>query len=187
MKKGELMKKAIKVLTVITPVFLVLAIAAGAVLFFSPFGLQAMKSATGGYGSFDMRFSYTPDAIMTILSHFEGDRMEIFSRYFMLDYIFLALYSVVMFSLPLLIYLRDDKHYLLFRSAMFSAVAHAVFDVIENLMLMRMVETTPMFTDGEANLCSGITVLKWAFLGIWVLSIVMLMIFTLLDSMKDRN
>ncbi len=182
-----MMKKAIKVLTIITPVFLVLAIAAGAVLFFGPSGLPALKGATGGYGSFDMRFSYTADAIMTVFSHFDGDRVDIFSKYFMLDYMFLALCAVVMVSLPLMIYLRDDKHYLLFRSAMFSAIVYALFNVIENLMIMDMVNTTPRFTDGEANLCSGITMLKWAFLCVWVLSIVLLMIFTLLDGLKDKD
>lgn len=182
-----MMKKAEKVLKIIVPIFLVLSAASGAVMFLTSFGVKAIYEATGGYGPYDMRLSYTPDAFMSVLSHIEGDKDALYSRYFMIDYCFCICTSVFMAALPLMIYLRDDKHYLLFRAAVFSSIMYLVFNVTENILIMRIVRSIPLFTDGDANLSSGITTLKWAFCGVWGLSVILLLIVTFIDILKKRK
>ncbi len=182
-----MMKKAETVLKIIVPIFLVLSAAAGIVLFLTPFGAKAVYEATRGYGPYDMRLSYTPDAFMSILSHIDGDRVALYSRYFVIDYCFCICTAVFMAGLPLLIYLKDDKHYLLFRASVFSAIMYLIFNIIENILIMRIVRVTPLFTDGDANLSSGITTLKWAFCGVWLLSIMLLMLITIYDSVKKSK
>ena len=181
------MKKLSRIVRVVMPVSLVLAIITGALLFFAPFGLPAVVKGSNGFGAFDMKFNYTPDAVMTVISHFKGDRDQVYGTYFLIDYFFLSFTSLFMLSLPLSFYLKDDKHYLLFRAAAFSSIMYCLFNVIENILISRMIAMTPLFTDGDANLSSGITTLKWVFTGIWSFAAVMLVILSLYDDSKRKK
>ncbi len=170
------MKNFIKVLKVIIPLFVLLSAVTGYVFIFGQ--IPAIRQATDGFGPFDVRLSYTADNVMTVLSHFNGDRTEMYKEYFMWDYLFSFCYSIVMISVPLIVYLHNDRHYLLFRSAVFSAVVQFVFNVIENILLTNIINSAPIFTDGDANLSSGLTVLKWAFLAVWGASAVLFLLLT---------
>ena len=176
------MKKAVRILTILLPVSGCLTIAAGIMLFFLPSGTPAVFDATKGYGPFDMRLNYTADAFMTILSPIEGDRIKLYTDYFILDYILTVCFALTAVSLPVFIYIQDDTHYLLFRSTLFSAIAMTVFNVTENIMIMNIVNNTPIFTDGEANFSSGITTLKWAFIALWSVSAILLSAVTITDK-----
>ena len=170
------MKNFIKVLKVIIPLFVLLSAVTGYVFIFGQ--IPAIRQATDGFGPFDVRLSYTADNVMTVLSHFNGDRTEMYKEYFMWDYLFSFCYSIVMISVPLIVYLHNDRHYLLFRSAVFSAVVQFVFNVIENILLANIINSAPIFTDGDANLSSGLKVLKWAFLAVWGASAVLFLLLT---------
>lgn len=181
------MKKFKKVFYVLVPVFLVLTLGAGYFLFLSDGGAKMIYANTGGFGPFDLKTSYTPDNLMTIISHYNGDREADYSAYFLLDYIFLGCSFFFMLSVPLLINTFSSKHYLLFRSSVFSAVFTGIFNLVENILLMKIVSGFPGFTDGDANFSSGCTTLKWIFVAIWLFSTFFFAIFTAITAAKKRK
>lgn len=178
------MKKLIKILKWIIPVGLVMTVISAALLFFLPDAYPNIVQGSNGFGPFDFRLSYSADAVMTVLSHFDGDKESAYAAFFVFDYIFVACYTVFTFSIPLFIYAKDDKHYLLFRAAAFSSIMSMLFNVLENLCIMNLVRITPFFTDGDVNLSSGLTTLKWVFTGIWLLATVLLIIVTVIDHVR---
>ncbi len=179
------MKGFSKVLKIIIPLFTLLSLVSGYIFFFN----QALpiKEATSGFGAFDLRFSYTADNVMTVLSHFNGERNAMFHEYFKWDYVFCGCYSVVAVSIPILVYIGNDRHYLFFRSAIFSALASLFFNITENILLINIIDSFPIFTDGDANLASGITTLKWAFLAVWAASLILFLFLTLVFPGDKKN
>ncbi len=180
------MKKLKKPLMIILPVSFLLAIVFAGIIWFSPIGFPAIKASIYEFDFFDFRFSYTADNIMTILSHYNGDRDTDLTRFYVLDFIFAFFFAVFSFTLPLVFYINNDRHYLLFRASAFSAVMAFVFNVIENILLLRIVYITPCFNQGDADMASGITSLKWAFIGLWIVSTILFILATLLFGSKVK-
>lgn len=173
------MKKLIKPLGVILPVSLALALIAAFILLFTPLGFPTIRYGTNGFGCFDFRFSYTADNVMTIFSHYNGDLVKEWTIFYSIDFVFGFLISVFMFTLPLTFYLKSDRMYLVYRTALFSAAMVLVFNTLENIQILRLMNVTPYFSEGEADIASGLTTLKWVFAGIWGLSWLVILIINL--------
>ncbi len=180
------MKKLIKPLGIISAVSFVLMIAGGIILLFTPMGVPAIYEGTNGFGVFDFRFSYTADNVMTIFSHYTGDRSTDWVRYYVIDFIFAFFAACFMISLPLRFYAEDDRHYLLFRASVFSALMTLLFNVIENILILRLLNITPYFSEGEADIASGITVLKWVFAAVWLGSSLLFIIATIIHGVRQK-
>lgn len=181
------MKKFRKILFIALPVFLVLTAVSAYLLFLGDSATKLIYSNTENFGPFDVRFSYTPDNIMTILSHYKGERSEDYTRYFTYDFIFAGCSFFFMLLTPLLINTFSSKHYLFFRASVFSSVFSAFFNILENILLMRIISSFPAFTDSDANLASGCTMLKWIFIGIWIFSTVLFVGLTTLTVIKQKR
>ena len=181
------MKTSQKLLLFLLPVFLVLAGASAYFLYFTPNGLPAVMDGTSGFGAFDLRYSYSSDALLTIISHFKGDREQIYSNYYTYDFIFAAARTIFMVMLPITFNSLCSRHYLWFRACMFSAIFSGVFDAAENYLLLDIVRTFPNFTGAQASMASGCTTLKWIFLGLWVLTVLVFVILTLITYSRLRR
>ena len=181
------MKKNLKPLKIILIASFFLTFIFAGIILFSPIGYPTIKSAIGDFGLFDFRFSYTADNVMTVLSHYKGDRISEMTRFYTMDFVFAFFCGIFTFCLPLLIYFNDSKHYLLFRSAAFSSIMIFIFNVIENILLLRIINITPVFTEGEADIASGVTSLKWIFAALWIASVVFLILGTLFFGTKVKK
>ena len=181
------MKKLKKPLMVVVPIFLVLTAVAAYLLFVGDSPTKTIFDNTENFGPFDLRLSYTPDNLMTIISHYNGDRRADFNKYFTFDFILTGCGFFLMFLTPQLINTFSSKHYLLFRSSVFSSVFSTFFNVLENILLIRIVDSSPAFTDGDANLASGCTTLKWIFVGIWIAATVLFAITTAITVLRKRK
>lgn len=186
-RRGSGMKKLKKPLMIAVPLFLVLTAIAAFILFIGSCPAKTIFDNTENFGPFDLRLSYTPDNLMTVISHYGGDRRADYNQYFTFDFILTGCGFFFMFLTPQLINTFSSKHYLLFRSSVFSAVFSAFFNVVENILLIRIVDTSPAFTDSDANLASGCTTLKWIFIGIWIVSTILFAITTTITVMKNRK
>ncbi len=173
-------------LLLLTVGLFLLAVIAGGVLYLSPVGAPLITENSGGFGPFDLRLSYTPDALITVLSHYTGERTAEYERYYLLDFLFIGLYTLPQITGPLLFYRMSRKHYLLFRASVFSGIMHTFFDVIENILLLNITHSTPFFTGTEGFMSSVCTSMKWAFAGIFVGSF-MLFILTTLFTLSRRK
>ena len=181
------MKKSLKVLGVIVPVSLILTLMVGLVLFFTPMGCPTINAGTNGFGIFDMRFSYTADNVMTVFSHYTGDLHNDWNTYYFIDFVFAVFCGIYMFTMPLYLYIKKDKWYLVYRTALFSAIAATCFNIMENILILRLMNITPLFSEGEADIASGMTSLKWVFIGLWAAATVIILIISLFGSKKRKS
>lgn len=163
---------------------LILALIASVLLFLTPLGCPRIDEGTNGFGIFDMRFSYTADNVMTVFSHYTGDLDNDWTVYYVIDFILALGSGVFMFTLPLYYYIRKDKWYIIYRTALFSAAATTFFNIMENILILRLMNITPLFSEGEADIASGMTSLKWVFLGIWSAAMVIIIHTILFGSKK---
>lgn len=181
------MKKKYKPLKIILIASFFLTFISAGIILFSPDAYPMIKASIGEFGLFDFRFSYTADNVMTVLSHYKGDRDPELTRFYTLDFVFAFFCGIFTFCLPLLVYLNDSKHYLMFRTSAFSSVMVFVFNVIENILLLRIINITPFFTEGEADIASGVTSLKWVFAALWLASTLLLIPATLFFGTKTKK
>ena len=176
-----------KVLAVLLPVSFLLTAAAGYVLLFTSFGYPTIKAGTNGFGIFDFRFSYTADNVMTIFSHYTGNRENDWNNFYTVDFVFAAVSFIFTFLLPLSYYFKSDKHYLLFRTSAFSSIMLFVFNIIENILILRLLSVTPYFSEGEADIASGITALKWCFAALWIVSTILFITATIIRCSRRKK
>lgn len=181
------MKKSLKILRVIVPASLILTLMAGLVLFFTPMGCPTINAGTNEFGIFDLRFSYTADNVMTVFSHYTGDLNNDWNTYYFVDFVFAFFCGVYMFTMPLYLYIKKDKWYLIYRTALFSAAAATFFNIMENILIIRLMNITPLFSEGEADIASGMTSLKWVFIGLWAFSTFIILIISLFSGKKKRS
>ena len=181
-ERGMNMRKKTNAVTGIVIVSLIMTVLLGVGLIFTPLGLPTINAGTNGFGAFDMRFSYTADNVMTVISHYNGDINEEWGMYYVLDFIFAIASGTFMFVMPLYFYMIRDKWYLIYRTAFFSAAAFTFFNVVENILILRLMNITPLFTEGEADIASGITSLKWVFAGIWAAAMIVIFIIAMVGN-----
>ena len=181
------MKKKFTAAWIILALFIIFSAVSGYILFFTEGGAQTIASGTRSFGAFDLRVSYTPDNIMTVLSAYEGDRQAAFFRYFIYDFIFMFCCAVTMLTITIMINMTNTKHYIFYRLGVFSASFYTIFNAAENMLLMRIINSFPVFTDSDANLSSGCTTMKWIFLGLWAFGTLMFGILTAITQAKQKN
>ena len=89
--------------------------------------------------------------------------------------------------MPLYLYIKKDKWYLVYRTALFSAIAATFFNIMENILILRLMNITPLFSEGEADIASGMTSLKWVFIGLWAAATVIILLISLFGSKKRKS
>ena len=73
------------------------------------------------------------------------------------------------------------------RTALFSAIAATFFNIMENILILRLMNITPLFSEGEADIASGMTSLKWVFIGLWAAATVIILLISLFGSKKRKS
>lgn len=180
------MKKIKNACRFILPVSAFAGIIAGIIMLIGSHGMLEAEKATNGFGIFDLKFSYTLDNISTVISKFNGDPQEFLQGFYITNCIFEVLFTIAAISASILLDC-NDKFYLIYRSSIFSAFAHGFFDIVENILLMKIINNFPYFTGNDANFVSGMTSIKWVFFWIWVFSTLILAVIAIIHNMRINS
>lgn len=113
----------------------------------------------------DMRFHYSADGLYAMLESVGAENLPLLRRYWRLDYGFIVCFLGVMLSIDLNIDGPATTLYLLMGVA---ALLRAVFDVLENTLLLRVTRAMPARKYGLAATAGYVTSAKFVCLYAWV-------------------
>ncbi len=113
----------------------------------------------------DMRFHYNADALYAILDSAGAENLPRLRRYWRLDFGFIVCFLGVMLSIDLNI---DGPATMLYLLMGLAAVLRAVFDVLENILLLRVAHALPARKNGLAKVAGFVTSAKFLCLYAWV-------------------
>lgn len=150
-------------------------------------GAVKLAELSAGYGMFDAKFFYTPEKFYEVLALLgEAGRMHYLQTH-LFDYAFLTLFVVVQFTIVYFIFnkLGSPAKY----SFVFLPIIGQFFaDIAENItidVLIRWVYPTESF--GWVRFASAMTILKWIFLAMWVISVIVMLVMLMLKKLKKMN
>ena len=113
----------------------------------------------------DIRFHYTPDALYEAMDQLGQENRPRMKRYWMLDFGFILCFLGVMLSIDLNVDGPATRLYILMGII---AIARAVLDTLENILLLRVYRAYPARRDGLARLAARVTSAKFLCLYAWV-------------------
>lgn len=145
------------------------------------FGVAKLKQLTGGIGIIDMEPGYTVDKAYNILeSQGAEGRAYYLKRIIPMDFIFPLTY--MLFYASALLYLQKLFHpqNTIVQYAVIVPLLAAVCDYSENLAIIRMLLNYPQRLVMTARIANFFTVSKLLFIGISVVSIIMILIVNLI-------
>lgn len=123
----------------------------------------------------DMQMNYDHKLIHSTFESLGIKGLQAYQRYLVLDYFFLIFLYIIMFSISLKISSNEFIRNILIGLS----TAKAVFDIIENTLLILLIKKHPGMELLLSTICSWSTRLKFISLSLWVLIAIVLMITTL--------
>ncbi len=147
-------------------------------------GAVKLAQLNGGYGMFDAKFFYSPQKFYEIITMLGAEGRRHYLQTHLLDYAFLTLFAVVQFTLLSFLYTKLDlsaKFSLLF----LPIVGQFFADIAENItidILIRWEYTVQRH--GVVRFATSMTILKWIFMLLWLLTVIVLGILFLQKKLK---
>lgn len=147
-----------------------------------PFSSRALSEYNNGYGTFDMK-SYDEDVVFSTLNKMQDKGFDISNKYYLGDFIFI----VFLFGIQIIItknifsWLSIGK----IKNIILSLpVLRGIFDVIENILLLIIINSYPERYSRLVMVSSIFTNLKLLFIKIWCLVILSGLIIKLYKSKR---
>ncbi len=127
-----------------------------------------VKAVEPSFRTLDMRFHYSSEEMETTISDIKEEGRRAYGWFLSIDYGFIACFLIVMltvsgavFTLPII------------RNVFFAVcVCRAVFDIVENTMLLTLLRAYPSFYQPLGAVCPWVTTLKFIMLYAWLLAVV---------------
>ena len=113
----------------------------------------------------DMRFHYTPAALYEAMEQLGQENRPRMKRYWLLDFGFILCFLGVMLSIDLNVDGPATRLYILMGII---AIARAVLDTLENILLLRVYRAYPVRREGLARVAALVTSAKFLCLYGWV-------------------
>jgi hypothetical protein len=137
-------------------------------MYMTDHGIRGIQKFDSSFRLLDMRFHYNSDIVKQTLEQISESGRLAYKKYLLLDFIFIIFLFVTMISISDIALVPPYVRNLLY----FVCGLRALFDVFENILLLRMLGQYPVFSQITATICSWITTLKFIMLYIWLLFIV---------------
>ncbi len=137
------------------------------IMYFSNHGIRGIQKYDHSFRLLDMRFHYNGKLVYQTFEQISSEGRIAYQKYLALDFIFIVFFLVTMIILTEVaiasLHVRTFLYIL--------CGLRAMFDVIENILLLNMLGRYPVFNENLAALCSWFTTFKFIMLYIWLLSI----------------
>ena len=139
------------------------------VMYMTDHGIRGIQIFDRSFRLLDMRFHYSSEIVKQTFEQIsEGGRIA-YQKYLMLDFIFIVCFLVTMITITDAVLVSPHVKTILY----IVCGLRALFDVFENILLLRMLGQYPVFNETLATICSWITTFKFIMLYIWLMSIAM--------------
>ncbi|MDD3414652.1 MAG: hypothetical protein PHY47_11705 [Lachnospiraceae bacterium] len=130
----------------------------------SSIGSHAVGQYNNGYGTFDMK-SYSVDIVTQVLNQMEPRGFVVYKKYFVADFFFVLTFGSLQIMLLNMVYKwnKNKIKYILWTVP----VLRGIFDIIENIMLLTVLNRFPIISERIIHISSIATGLKLLMIKIW--------------------
>lgn len=138
------------------------------VMYLTNHGIRGIQIYAPDFRLLDMRFHYDSETVRQTFEQISEGGRRAYQKYLMLDFVFILCFLAVMITVSDAIPASRSVQTGLY----ILCVLRALFDVFENILLLRMLGQYPAFDKAMASLCSRITAIKFIMLYTWLVFIV---------------
>lgn len=138
-------------------------------------GIPGLRKYDNNFKFLDMQFRYNAAIVYDAFEKIGKDGRKVYRGYWILDFVFIACFLIVQITL-----LNGLSFNGLVRNILIVlSISRAVFDILENCMLIYLIDKFPSVNNLLANICSCVTTMKFTVLYLWLLGISIFLFFPL--------
>lgn len=136
---------------------------------------EKLRFYSGGRGLLDMQFGYNADAVYTMFSNLGTLGRRLYVRLLAIDCIFILSFALVQLNMSKRI-LGQTNEVSNWRFFILFIYLRALFDIMENMTLLSLLIKFPGRLNNLVEISSLATMLKFIFLGLWLIMIPIIII-----------
>lgn len=137
------------------------------IMYFTDHGIRGIQKFSPSFRLLDMRFHYSSETVSQTFNQIgEGGRAA-YQKLLVLDFFFILFLLITMITISSAVPLSLQSKSILY----IVCGLRALFDILENILLLNMLGQYPVFNQTIAKMCSWITTLKFSMLFIWLIVI----------------
>lgn len=145
------------------------------VMYTTNHGIPGMQKYDPNFRLLDMRFRYNSEILYDTFEHIGIDGIKAYRNYLILDFCFIACFLIVMISITL----KVTTNIILRNILVVLTISRALFDVLENSILIILLNRYPNQSTLFADICSWVTTIKFILLYLWIACIVIVLLLKL--------
>lgn len=134
------------------------------VMYMTDHGIRGIQKYDPSFRLLDMRFRYSSATVEQTFAQIGREGRTAYKKYLVLDFIFIAFLLVTMITVTDAVYISARVRIILY----IICGMRALFDIIENLLLLRLLEQFPSLSQTMAEVCSWFTTFKFIMLYLWL-------------------
>lgn len=138
------------------------------IMYLSDHGIRGIQKYDRSFRLLDMRFRYNSKTVTQPFDQISNDGRIAYQKYLVLDFIFIAFFLITMIMISDVVFMSPYIRTFLY----ILCGLRAIFDIIENLLLLRMLGQYPIINDNIAAICSWFTTFKFIMLYLWILLLI---------------
>ncbi len=139
-------------------------------------GIPDIRKYDSDFKLLDMRFHYSANDINDTLNKIGDDGRKAYSNYLILDFIFICSFLIVQFAITDKLITSVNMKSILY----IFVIARAIFDIIENCMLLKIINKFPNYNTDLASICTWITTAKFVMMYSWIICILGYLFYSLI-------
>ena len=151
------------------------------IMYTTDYGIQGMQKYDPDFRLPDMQFHYDAEVIHDTFENIGNFGREAYQNFLLLDFAFILCFLFIMITITNNVF-PYPKSKTIF---LWICIFRALFDILENSLLLIMLNSYPVFHYTLAAMCSWITTLKFAALYIWMFGIILRFINTFLGTVRS--
>ncbi|NLJ87977.1 MAG: hypothetical protein GX327_04230 [Epulopiscium sp.] len=150
------------------------------IMYMTDHGIPGIRKYDPSFRLLDMHFHYSSETVKETFDKIsEGGRIA-YKTYLLLDFIFIVFFLITMFTISDVVLISSQLKIIICTVC----GLRALFDVLENILLLRMLGQYPLFNDNLAKICPWLTSFKFIMLYIWLIVILSQTVICGLKSIK---
>ena len=156
------MRKAIKIIGIVGFVICLI------IMYATDSGIPGIQKYDPNFRLLDMQFHYDAETVHNTFEKIGHSGREAYQNFLLLDFVFIFCFLITMLVITVKVfsYPRARTFFV------WICVLRALFDILENILLLVMLNSYPLFNNHLATMCSCITTLKFVVLYAWILGII---------------
>jgi hypothetical protein len=139
------------------------------VMYMTNHGIRGIQNFDRDFRLLDMRFHYSSEIVKQTFEQISAGGRGAYQRYLILDFVFILFFLATMITVSDAIPVSLSVKIALF----IVCGLRALLDILENILLLRMLGQYPVFNEAMASVCSRITTFKFIMLYLWLVFILM--------------